>query len=368
MTTRQDTIWTLEPHTEAKHRILESYLAGWFPVMASWEKKILYLDGFSGPGRYAGGEPGSPLIALGVLLNHPHFHRWQHRQFHFFFLEKDDDRSDNLRAELAAMFAGKPGGKPPNVHYTVVTTTFVDAAKEIIDSVGINGVAPTFAFIDPFGWGGLPLDLIRKLLKSPKCEVLVNFMLDGVNRWATAQNQLTIDARLRDLFDSADYRKAPAGGPGRHAYLVDLYKRQLGVGFKYVRSFEMVSRRGRPLYHLVYGTRHPKGLEVMKRAMWKVDPERGVRFSATEADMLPNLFSGQPVVGPLRDALRAQFAGTTVSIEEVSQFVNCETDFMADSHLKKITLKPMEKAGEITNVVGRRQGGSFPAGCRITFA
>jgi hypothetical protein len=40
--------------------------------MAKWNGRIIFLDGFAGPGRYAGGEEGSPLIALRALFLHPH--------------------------------------------------------------------------------------------------------------------------------------------------------------------------------------------------------------------------------------------------------------------------------------------------------
>jgi three-Cys-motif partner protein len=49
-------IWPLQPHTAAKHRILRCYLDAWFPIMGSWNGRILILDGFAGPGIYTGGE------------------------------------------------------------------------------------------------------------------------------------------------------------------------------------------------------------------------------------------------------------------------------------------------------------------------
>jgi hypothetical protein len=36
---------------------------------------------------------------------------------------------------------------------------------------------PTFAFIDPFGWTGVPFQLIKEILANKSCEVLFNFML-----------------------------------------------------------------------------------------------------------------------------------------------------------------------------------------------
>ncbi|MFZ7121222.1 MAG: three-Cys-motif partner protein TcmP, partial [Eubacteriaceae bacterium] len=46
------TIWAIEPHTEAKHAILRKYLDAWLPIITRWNGKVLYIDGFAGPGEY----------------------------------------------------------------------------------------------------------------------------------------------------------------------------------------------------------------------------------------------------------------------------------------------------------------------------
>src|ERR1700678_3953596 len=66
----ETTIWQIEPHTAAKHIILRKYLDAWFPILAAYNSRVVYVDGFSGPGRYTGGEPGSPVIALESALTH----------------------------------------------------------------------------------------------------------------------------------------------------------------------------------------------------------------------------------------------------------------------------------------------------------
>jgi three-Cys-motif partner protein len=71
----RETHWELLPHTQAKHEILRRYLEAWLPIMATWQGRIVFVDGFAGPGRYSGGEPGSPLIALHTLLEHEPFER-----------------------------------------------------------------------------------------------------------------------------------------------------------------------------------------------------------------------------------------------------------------------------------------------------
>lgn len=63
-------LWAIEPHTIAKHIILRKYLGAWFPIMGRYNKKLLYFDGYAGPGEYDDGEPGSPIIALTEALSY----------------------------------------------------------------------------------------------------------------------------------------------------------------------------------------------------------------------------------------------------------------------------------------------------------
>jgi three-Cys-motif partner protein len=70
MAVPKETIWEIDLHTQAKHEILRRYLGAWFPILSRYSGRIVYIDGFAGPGRYKGGEPGSPLVALDVALTH----------------------------------------------------------------------------------------------------------------------------------------------------------------------------------------------------------------------------------------------------------------------------------------------------------
>jgi len=70
-------IWEGSAHTFAKHQILEAYLKAWMPIMSRQSQKLgiskaelLFVDGFAGPGRYAGGELGSPILAIESVLGH----------------------------------------------------------------------------------------------------------------------------------------------------------------------------------------------------------------------------------------------------------------------------------------------------------
>ena len=97
--------WSIEPHTQAKHEILKYYLGAWFPILASIQRRLLYIDGFAGPGEYKGGEDGSPIIALKVAKDHKLSGKLQHpgMELVFFFIEVDEARFQNLERKLAEL-------------------------------------------------------------------------------------------------------------------------------------------------------------------------------------------------------------------------------------------------------------------------
>jgi hypothetical protein len=101
------TLWKLEPHSRAKHAILARYLHGWTPILTrGGHKTIAYIDGFAGPGRYEGGEDGSPIIALKAALRHrAHITG----KVLFLFVEEQQDRADHLQRLVDVL------PLPPNV-------------------------------------------------------------------------------------------------------------------------------------------------------------------------------------------------------------------------------------------------------------
>ena len=359
-------IWKLERHTAAKHELLRRYLGAWFPIIASsgFRQRIVFIDGFAGPGIYRDGEAGSPIIALRTLLDHPQFSRWRKNEFVFALFEPDADRWTSLQQQINALKASYPGDWPSNVKIHVEQTTFESATQEILESLDGKNLAPTFAFVDPFGFSGAPIALLARLLAFDSCEVFFTFIADHVNRFVGHENE-TVRGHMDALFGTKEHQKARAlAGEERLQFLHDLYSRQLRDvgGFTYVASFRMLNERGKTPSWLFYGTRRIEGLKKMKDAMWKVDPGSGVQF----ADRLAGqevLFAGDRLdVAPLRKAIVARFVGEQVSVNEVEKFVLVETPFAA-SHYNQQILKPLEDEGLIEVVESTRtRRGTFPPG------
>ncbi|MFN2598366.1 MAG: three-Cys-motif partner protein TcmP [Pyrinomonadaceae bacterium] len=109
MTVPSETIWELDPHTVAKHEILRLYLQAWFPILSTHHQRVIYVDGFCGPGRYKGGEPGSPIIVLKLAATHI---KALTADIIFWFIDERKDRIEHLELELSQLTL------PPNFKVT----------------------------------------------------------------------------------------------------------------------------------------------------------------------------------------------------------------------------------------------------------
>src|SRR5260221_11976417 len=141
------TLWPMDDHTRTKHEILRRYLEGWLPIMTSYNGRIIYLDGFAGPGEYERGEPGSPIIAIDTFLNHTHT-PIRTKEVLFLFIEQDHARYEHLRQLLAQRKL------PATAKYQIFEGNFDETLTVLLKPLEDqqSRLAPTFAFIDPFGF------------------------------------------------------------------------------------------------------------------------------------------------------------------------------------------------------------------------
>lgn len=359
-------MWDCPPHTKAKHQMLGWYLDGWFPTLSSTNGRVLFLDGFAGRGLYNDGTEGSPLIALRRLVEHNFFPRMRDREFVFFFVEANPENAESLRSEIE-QFQADHSPWPANVKVQVLNETFDATANALLERLREQkrSLAPTFAFVDPFGYTGLPMNVLADLLDYPRSEVFVNFMVGHVQRFIERDGQ---ERAMSGLFgiDVSEIMEGYAGQVDRVEHLRSVYERQLQerARFDYVQSFGMINSTGNISYYLLHGTRHLKGVKLMKAAMWRVDPGGGNLFS----DRLAGenvLFTLDPDLSPLRRALLAQFAGRRgVAVPELERYTLVHTPYR-ETHVRPV-LQPLEREDRIVvNRPGRRR--QFASGVTIDF-
>jgi three-Cys-motif partner protein len=356
-----ETLWPIPPHTVAKHNLLRRYLGAWFGIMGSTQGNIIFLDGFCGPGRYKDGEEGSPIIALNLAIEHRVHHKF--RQICFLFIDENKDRIEHLDEEINQLTI------PSNFHVETRHNQFDETLTEILDTSEAKGscLAPTFAFIDPFGPKGAPFSLVERLMDNPKTEVFINIMVDTVNRFLEHPNPQQRQHYV-DLFGTDEVLSIADGAGDRITELRKLYQRQLETTAKYVRYFEMCDGNGRTIYFLFFATNNPLGHVKMKGAFWAIDKETGYQFSDATNPLQPALLRVDPSMD-LGDYLQQKYSGTHC-VGDILKHIENDTPYI-EQHLKK-ALGLLEAHGKI--VVSpikinykKRYGKSFPEDVIVTF-
>lgn len=361
MAVPKETIWEAEPHTLAKHAILRQYLEAWFPILGTTTGRVIYFDGFSGPGEYKGGEPGSPLIALKAAAM---YHDLFKGEAIFYFVDNEYNRIEHLKSKLH--------GFDRLNKFVIVTEcdefeSVLNTALDELDKAK-SVIAPTFAFIDPFGFKGLPMELIHRLLSHKSTEALINFNLNNVNRFVEHPNSETQD-QIIQLFGTSEVIEVIRTSSNRYDDLRTIYQKQLGKAARFVRFFSMKNEKDRPIYDLFFAGNHPKGHYRMKGAMWKVDPEAGLRFSDATDINQGQLFEADPASKLLRQITNRYGQFANVEVVEILEWVRDETAFL-ESHMrealkrgegKRLLVKTHNKDGT------KRRKGSFKPQAIVDF-
>ena len=360
MARNQGKVWAIQPHTVAKHAILRRYLAAWVPIMGRRSDHVVYFDGFAGPGEYENGEPGSPIIALQLAVKH---RNPGPGRISFVFVERDTEASSHLRSAIEAVEC------PENISAEVVNGTFEEEMERYLDQRRKLGVPPTFAFIDPFGFSGLPMRTIKRLMNYERCEVFINFMYEPINRFINHPEEgvrRNFDALFgrTDWLEDVDLRSPRTRKSSIHDLYLQELKKQAGIS--YLRSFEMLNENNQTEYFLVFGTNSLEGLKKMKAAMWNVDTLDGGRFSDTTSQSSQVPLFTEPNYHTLKKLIVDRFDGKgPFAIESLEHFVITETPFR-ETHYKKQILTPWEKEGRLQ--VERPGRSGFPGGTILTLS
>lgn len=356
------TIWPLEPHSRAKHEILRRYLRAWFPILGKYNQRIVYIDGFAGPGVYAEGEIGSPIIALESALEHRDLLTCE---VSFLFIEDNEKRAAALLERVSAIEL------PERFRFEVRPGECAPTLASLLDGLRSTGyaLAPTFAFLDPFGYSHTPFEIVARILRNPRCEVLITFMFEEINRFLDLASQ---EAHFDTLFGTTTWRQARVAPTARdrRSRIQEVYGDQLRGVARYVHAFEMRNAADRTDYFLFFATNNLLGLKRMKEAMWKVDRTGSYSFSdATNPDQ-PVLFSNEPDPADLERRMRRHFGAAEATVESIEEFVVGETPFR-ETHFKKQVLKRLELADppgiEVTGAPATRKRGQYPDGTVLRF-
>jgi len=374
MSNNNDVTWVLEPHTKAKHEILRYYLGAWFPILATVHRRLLYIDGFAGPGEYKGGEDGSPIIALKVARDHM-LNSKLHRpgmELVFIFIEKDKARYENLKQKISELQL------PSNFRIKTVWDTFEHTFDSVLKKIEEQSarLAPSFVFVDPFGPTGFPMPLMRRLAQQRRSEVLITFNYQPLNEWFL---QVTSKHKyLDELYGNDIWRQALdiLNPLEKEQFLRDAYRNVLkDIGWK-IRPFRMINKNNQTQYYLFFATAHWKGMLAMKQAMWSAAPKGNFQYSDLTSPQQPLLFEefyheeySRELANQLHEAHRGETIPKHIILkQDVAWHPICIKRHLTSA----LTFLECEcSPPRVTNVEvpnRKRRGKTYPDDCSITFA
>ena len=375
MSTTEPTLWNLEPHTKAKHDILTYYLKAWFPAQSGTPRRLLYIDGFAGPGEYIGGEPGSPILAIDVILKHKFYQRLTRpgMELVLLFIESSKPRFANLEHHLSKYTFDA------NLRVEPVNATFEEYLDKNLNDLERRHLvlAPSLTFIDPFGPTGFPIALIKRISQHPRSEVLINFSYQSLNQWFL--NDPSKHKRLDELFGDDRWCSAlQISNPReKELFLVQSYKAALEQQGWRGLNFKMINNHNQTQYHLMFGSKHYLGMLLMKRAMWSVAPDGDFRYSDFSNVRQTRLFastSDEFYAGELAELIWKNRRGTTVQKQDLLQTETAYHPICLARHLTR-ALQILEYDSNPPRIVSvtkrdrsKRKTNTYPDGCSIQFA
>ena len=328
-----------------KHLILQRYLERFSHIIGQHWQSITYVDCFSGPWQtksdsFADSSFGIAIQELRKARDTVQRQFGKTVRLRCFFLEKN--------AAAYVRLASVPS-QYPDIEIHTRNGTLEDSVCEIIQFVKNDNRTFPFILIDPTGWTGFALDVIRPLLRLDPGEVLMNFMIEFIRRFWNAPDESTRQPFVR-LFGSERFREDLIQLPPE--------ERDDAAAFEYLKT---VQREGnfphaslavvlhpaidRRFFYLPYLTRHPKGIEVFKDAEKRSmqDMER-LRAEAMQRKRTrkrgPELFGSEEVHDPRYfDGLRDRYLSGAKST--VQELLAAQQDVAYDEIWKKALVWPM---------------------------
>jgi len=330
-----------EEQSRVKAEIVVDYFGAWSRIMAKHAERIGYLDFFAGPGRYKTGEKSTPLLILERAL--------ASQDLTGRLVTLFNDANPNFTSMLKTEIEALPGIDRLKHQPQIITGEISDELIEHFE--GIRTI-PSLSFIDPWGYKGLSLRLIRAVIKDWGCEVVFFFNYNRINMGIA--NKL-VQPHMRDLFGEerlASLRQEI--GPLKPEDRETRVRRALGealeeMGGRFLISFRFRGQGGRVSHYICFVSKHQLAYSIMKSVMAKrgaVD-EDGVplfEYIPKSAGKQLTFERDRPIQGLPADLL-SKFAGQTLTMGDVYDQHNVGTPFIKRNY--KTVLIEMEERGEV---------------------
>lgn len=265
--------------TYLKHFFLERYLERVAYNIFPFQNEFVYVDGFSGPWKSDDEEfeDTSFVIAINELrkIKDEFSERGKNVRIRCLFIEKNPGGYSDLKQSIQSI---------SDIEIDTICGSFEDLIPEVSKFIGNSF---SLVFIDPTGWTGFGLRKITPLLKL-KGEVIINFMFDHINRFISdprPEIARTFDPLFGDSYWYDEYSELVAHGMSKEDAVLGVYKQRVRAAgtFPHITSTRIKKPlHERAYFHLVYATRHWKGLVEFSEVERKAADEQEIVRNAAQ--------------------------------------------------------------------------------------
>ncbi|MEQ8653806.1 MAG: three-Cys-motif partner protein TcmP [Kiloniellales bacterium] len=354
--------------SEAKARIVTKYFLAWAKVVMPMARKrggkIGSIDLYAGPGRYKDGSPSTPLLVLEEAINDNEISQ----MLVSYFNDAEPSNTITLKDEINKLHDIDKLRIYPVVHRGDVDN---EAAQLFYQVRGI----PTFTFIDPFGYKGLSLNIIKSVIRDWGCDCIFFFNYNRINPGLSND---FVTKHMNALFSKERADKLRRILPGvasnlrESTILEELAAEIKSLGGQFVLPFTFKNQTGNRTSHmLIFVSKSFKGYEIMKDIMAKESStnDEGVasfQYSPADASM-PLLFSLSQPLSKLKDDLLKQYSDQKISVNRIYREHSVGKPYVRKNYTEVI--RELERDGVVTanSVTGNRKKFTYPDHVLIEF-
>lgn len=339
-----------------KAHIVSSYFSAWSRVIQKWNTPMAYIDLFCGPGKYENDKPSAPLLVVQNTLANPALLN----RMNFVFNDKDPNNISMLKQAILQI--DENSKLKARVQYYNETVE-----QDFYNRLNIPANMPVLSFVDPFGYKGLTMNLINRLINNSGSDCIFFFNYNRINMALSSNTKF--DEHLKSLFGdtrTAELKKRLAHQPPeqREPIVLNALIEALRENkSNYVLPFKFYSTEMlRTSHFIIFVTKHPVACKIMKQIMYSnsaKDSDDVATFSFEDSRNFGVGFEQLTIfdrpIQSLRGDILRKYAGKAISVGSICNEIDCDFSSHFVSKNVKDVLKQLELEGKISVVGGRKQ-------------
>jgi three-Cys-motif partner protein len=360
-----------------KTRIVSKYFLRWAHVILATQakhpehsQKMAYIDFFAGPGKYDDQSKSTPLLVLEAIIANPKLAE----RVITIFNDKDNENIKSLKNEVRQLDGIERLTNKPAFHSQEI-------GEAIAEFLSTHKLAPTFFFVDPWGYKGVSLRLISSFIKDWGSDGVFFFNYNrvnmGIDNEAVKLHMHSLFGETRFNFIRSEFEKTQNPWEREVIILQELCGALRQNGCRFVLPFRFKNNKGnRTSHHLIFVSKNFLGYDIMKEIMYEESSEKKndvASFEYNPQDLAQNKLGSlfDMLSRPLEDLekmLSQQYEGKTIHFKQLYHEHSIDKPYIKKNY--KYVLRKMYEKGRIFAVnakTGKKPLRGFSDDLRITF-